>query len=61
MSNAAERGVCIAITDVGYSDRCDITVEVESVEAEAFEKNVIEALAGQVETDRKDEIFIMKK
>ena len=61
VSNAAERGVCIAITDVGYSDRCDITVEVESVEAEAFEKNVIEALAGQVETDRKDEIFIMKK
>ena len=60
VTNTAERGVCIEIKDVGYSDKCDMKVEVESGEAESFEKNVIEALSGQVEIDRQDEIFIMK-
>ena len=60
VTNTAERGVGIEIKDVGYSDKCDMKVEVESGEAESFEKNVIEALSGQVEIDRQDEIFIMK-
>ena len=60
-ANAQQRGVCLEIVDVSYSARCDITVNVEADESEVLEKTVVEALSGQVETDRGEETFIIKQ
>lgn len=54
----ADRGVHIKIEDVVYSSQCEMTVDVEIGEADAFEKNVIEALSGQADMERVVEIFL---
>lgn len=59
--NAADRGVSIEIAGVDYAEGCDITVNVESSEADALDKNLTEALSGQVVTEKKDEFFMMKE
>ncbi len=60
-ANAQNRGVCLEIADVSYSQRCDITVNVETNEAEGLEKTVVEALSGQVVTEKTGEAFIIKQ
>ncbi len=58
--NIAGRGVSIEIEGVDYADGCVITVNVESGEAGCLEKNLTEALSGQVTTERLKEFFMMK-
>ena len=61
-SNTMDRGVCLEVANVEYSHRCDFTVNVEADEADALEKAVVEALSGQVETERRTgEFLIVKK
>ena len=59
--NTAERGVSIEVAGVDYSDGCDITVNVEAAEAEALKKVLTEALSGNVATEKKGDLFIMKE
>ena len=61
LENTAERGVSIELAGVDYAEGCDITVNVEAAEAEALEKNLTEALSGQVVTEKKGEFFMMKE
>ena len=59
-SNSQMRGVCLEIEDVSYSERCEISVNVELGEADALEKTVVEGLSGQVDTDRQGDVFIIR-
>lgn len=59
--NTADRGVSIGIEGVDYAEGCDIIINVETAEAEALEKNLTEALSGQVTAERLTDFFMMKE